>query len=304
MAIRFDTEFDPQYGRAVILAPDITRVTARNPGPFTFLGTNSFVVGDRDVAVIDPGPKDGEHRQALLTAIAGRAVRAILVTHTHRDHSPGAAALAAETGAPILGARAHELPVSPPGEMDQRLEASVDRDYRPDRILGDTDRVAGEGWALETVATPGHTANHLAFALAGEDALFCGDCVMGWSTTVIAPPDGSMGAYMATLRTLMGRSEKRYFPAHGGQIESASDHVRALLEHRREREAAILALVAKGVNNVPAIVAAVYRDLDDRLVGAATLSTLAHLEHLVEKEAIVARGPIQTGTHFEMAKKR
>ncbi len=291
MALRFNRSFEPQTGVAVNVAPDVRRVTAPNPGPFTFHGTNTFLIGREALAVLDPGPADAAHIDALIGAIGGVRVAHILVSHTHRDHSPGARLLQARTGAPILAAGPHR-PARParPGE-ELRLDASADLDFSPDALLADGDIVEGPGYRLEAVATPGHTGNHLAFALLGADVLFSGDHVMGWATTVVAPPDGAMPDYMASLDRLLARPEKICLPAHGGAIRDAHAYIRALRAHRKMREAAIVEGMRRGDTRISEIVARVYQGLDPRLAGAAALSTLAHLEDLVARGVATADGP-------------
>ncbi|WP_084253272.1 MBL fold metallo-hydrolase [Sphingomonas pituitosa] len=277
---------DAPTGLAIALEPLVTRVLANNPSPFTHLGTQTYLVGTTDLAVIDPGPDDAEHLAALLAAIGGRPVRAILCTHTHRDHSPAAPALKAATGAPIIGCAPLVLDDAGP-----RADASFDAGYAPDRVLADGEQVAGQGWTLTAVATPGHTSNHLCFALEESGALFTGDHVMGWSTTVVAPPDGNMAAYMASLETLLGREQDRiYYPAHGDAIERPQRFVRGLAGHRKQREGQILRLLAEGVDAVPAMVARMYVGLDPRLHGAAGRSVLAHLLDLETRGRVVADG--------------
>jgi glyoxylase-like metal-dependent hydrolase (beta-lactamase superfamily II) len=285
-----DRRFEPRHGAAVRLSGLVRRVTARNPGPFTFHGTNTYLVGERRLAVIDPGPADPDHLDALLAAIGDAEVSHILVTHTHRDHSTGTAALKAATGAPTAGAGPHR-PARPlrAGE-DLRLDASGDLGFAPDRILADGEVVAGDGWTLAAVATPGHAANHLAFALEEEGSLFSGDHVMAWSTSIVAPPDGAMADYMASLERLLDRPERRYWPGHGGPVEDPRSYVAALAAHRRGRERAILDRVAAGDATVGAIVAAVYRDVDPALHPAAALSVLAHLEDLVGRGLVGCDG--------------
>lgn len=264
---------DAPTGLATTLEPLVTRVLANNPSPFTNTGTQTYLVGTTDLAVIDPGPDDAEHLAALLAAIGGRPVRAILCTHTHRDHSPAAPALKAATGAPILGCAPLVLDDAGP-----RADAAFDTGYAPDRVLADGAQVAGQGWTLTAVATPGHTSNHLCFALEESGALFTGDHVMGWSTTVVAPPDGNMAAYMASLDKLMGREQDRiYYPAHGDPVENPRRFVRGLAGHRKQREGQILRLLEQGIGAVPAMVERMYVGLDPRLHGAAGRSVLAHL---------------------------
>lgn len=301
MSLSFDTEFDPEHGQCVDVAPGVQRVTAGNTGPFTFRGTNTFLVGDRAIAVIDPGPDDPVHLEALKRAIGGRTVSHILVSHTHRDHSPAAAALKAMTGAPVLAEGPHrasrDLHI---GEINP-LDASADHDFMPDRTLADGARVEGEGWTLEAVATPGHTTNHLAFAMLEESILFSADHVMAWSTSIVAPPDGSMGEFMASLDKLLARSETLYLPAHGGAVTEPAAFVRGLKTHRRMRERAILDRLAKGDSTIAELVAANYRGLDPRLTDAAALSTLAHLEDLVGRSLVTTDGHASIDGYYSLA---
>ena len=263
---------EPPTGRIEQVRPGVRRLLAPNPSPFTYTGTQTYIVGEGRVAVIDPGPDLPDHVEALLAALEGEAVAAILCTHTHRDHSPAGRPLAAATGAAIVGCA--PLAIEDEGP---RADAAFDPDYVPDRVLGDGERVEGEGWALEAVATPGHTSNHLCLALAGEGVLFTGDHVMGWSTTVVAPPDGDMAAYMASLDRLLGRGDRVYYPAHGPAIADPHGHVRRLIGHRRMRERQILAQLEAGEGRISAMVTAIYEGLDPRLEGAAGRSVLAHL---------------------------
>jgi len=265
-------------GIALAVDPLVTRILAPNPSPFTHTGTQTYLVGTSALAVIDPGPDDPAHVQAIVDAIAGRPVVAILCTHTHRDHSPAAATIRSATGAPVMGC----APLTR-DDAGPRADAAFDVGYTPDRVLEDGERVAGPGWTLEAVATPGHTSNHLAFALPEAQALFSGDHVMGWSTTVVAPPDGDMAAYMASLEKLMGRDERIYFPGHGEAVENPQRFVRGLLGHRKQREGQILRLLRQEVHEVPAMVARMYAGLDPRLTGAAGGSVLAHLIDLQER---------------------
>ena len=294
----FDLNFDPVYGAVETVTPLIRRVTARNPSPFTFRGTNTHIVGQGRVAVIDPGPADPAHTDAILAALGGGEVSHILVTHTHRDHSPGVPALKAATGATVLAAGPH---ASRSGLALDGLEAGADRAFVPDVVLRDGDTVAGDGWTIEAVFTPGHSANHLAFALKEENALFSGDHVMGWSTTVVAPPDGHMGDYMASLRRLLDRPEQLYVPAHGAPVSDGRKLTRHLITHREMREAAILDQVRRGEERIEAIVLAVYRGLDPKLRLAAALSAFAHLEHLVERGLVRTDGPFGLESRFRPA---
>ncbi|WP_194744377.1 MBL fold metallo-hydrolase [Thermaurantiacus tibetensis] len=272
------------YGRAEPLSPLVRRVLARNPSPFTFTGTGTYIVGRGEVAVIDPGPADAAHIAAILEATKGETIAAMLVTHTHLDHSPGAVPLKAACGAPVLGCAPLMLADDGP-----RADAGFDAGYAPDRVLADGEAVSGPGWTLRAVATPGHTSNHLCFALEEEGALFTGDHVMGWSTTVVAPPDGDMAAYMASLAKLLDRDDRRYYPAHGAPVEEPQRWVRHLIAHRRQREAQILAQLARGPRTVPEMVEAMYAAVDRRLWGAAGRSVLAHLLDLA------ARGEVERG---------
>ncbi len=265
-------------GAAIQIEPLVARVLAANPSPFTYTGTQTWLVGTRDLAVIDPGPDLPDHIDALIAAIDGRPVVAILCTHTHRDHSPAAAAIKAATGAPIIGCAALALSDSGP-----RADAAFDRDYAPDRVLGDGDQVSGDGWTLTAVATPGHTSNHLCFALEESGALFTGDHVMGWSTSVVAPPDGDMGAYMASLDKLLARQDRVYYPAHGPQVDRPQRLVRGMMGHRKQREGQILRLLEQQVGDIPAMVDKMYVGLDPRLTGAAGRSVLAHLIDLRQR---------------------
>ena len=292
--LQHDRAFEPQWGTAVPVAPRVRRLTAQNPGPFTFHGTNTYLVGDAgSLAVIDPGPDDPRHLAALLEAIGGARVSHILVTHTHRDHSPGAAALAAATGAPRLAAGPHRPARPPRPDETARLDAGGDTDFVPDIALADGALVEGDGFTLTAVATPGHTGNHLAFSLDGEEWLFSGDHVMAWSTSIVAPPDGAMADYMASLARLAARPERAYLPGHGGAVTDAPAYVAALAAHRRGRERAIRARLAAGDETIPAIVRAVYVGLDPALEPAAGLSVLAHLEDLAGR-GLVAADPLPT----------
>ncbi|QKC91440.1 MBL fold metallo-hydrolase [Mesorhizobium sp. NZP2234] len=288
MALKFDTSFDPHYGQGVSVAPDVLRVTVRNPSPFTFHGTNSYVVGRDTLAVIDPGPDDDAHLQTLLDVIAGRPVSHVFVSHTHRDHSPLAARLKHRTGALVVAEGPHR-PARPlhVGETNA-LDASADTAFVPDTALPDGTLVAGDGWAIRTVLTPGHTANHAAFALEGTGILFSADHVMAWATSIVAPPDGAMADYMASLDRLIERDDRMLLPGHGGPVTAPRAFMRGLKTHRKMRERAILERVRAGDRRVPDMVKAIYRDTDPRLHGAAGLSVLAHLEDLV------ARGMVST----------
>ena len=260
------------WGRLRRRTPLVRRLLAHNPSPFTFTGTGTFVVGNGTVAVIDPGPDDPAHIAALLAGLAGESVSHIVITHTHMDHSPAAPAVQAATGAVIVGCA--PLVLSDDGP---RADAGFDASYAPDRVMHDGDSVTGPDWSLTAVATPGHTSNHLCFALAAEKALFTGDHVMGWSTTVVAPPDGDMAAYITSLRKLLDRDDAIYHPTHGEAVADPQRFVRGLITHRKQRETQILKLLGEAPQTIAAMVAAMYRQVDPRLHPAAGRSVLAHL---------------------------
>lgn len=272
------------------VSPLVRRVTAPNAGPFTYKGTCSYILGAGDVAIVDPGPDDPRHVAALLDAIRGERLRYILVTHTHRDHSPAARALKEATGAIVAGC----APYAPPADLavtGPGLDASHDTAHAPDAVLADGDRLDLAGVAIDALETPGHTANHLCFALCAEKALFTGDHVMGWSTTVIAPPDGSMTDYMASIDRMRRRDDAIYWPAHGGPIRAPQRYLRALVHHRRAREAAIMQRLAEGDRTIAAMVARIYESVDKRLHGAAAMTVFAHLEDLVARGLVESDGP-------------
>ena len=260
------------------IGPLVRRILAPNPSPFTYTGTQTYVVGEGEVAVIDPGPNVEEHVAAIVQALAGERVTAILATHTHHDHSPAGRPLKALTGAPIIGCAPLAL-----NDDGPRADAGFDGDHVPDRILMDGESLSGPGWTLTAVATPGHTSNHLCYALEQAGGLFTGDHVMGWSTTVIAPPDGDMAAYMASLEKLMGLGDKVYYPAHGEPIEQPQRLVRGLIGHRKQREGQILRLLGEGPQLIPDMVARMYVGVDQRLHVAAGRSVLAHLYELRDR---------------------
>ncbi|WP_328799473.1 MBL fold metallo-hydrolase [Sandaracinobacteroides hominis] len=279
------------YGHSERLSPLVRRVLAHNPSPFTFLGTGTYIVGTGTVAIIDPGPADPAHLEAVAAAVAGETVSHYLITHTHMDHSPGALPLQAKLGGVIAGCA--PLALSDDGP---RADAGFDPDYAPDLVLADGEAVSAPGWTLRAVATPGHTSNHLCFALEEEEVLFSGDHVMGWSTTVVAPPDGDMAAYMASLRLLVDRSDKRYYPTHGAPVEEPQRFVRGLVAHRRQREAQIVGLLKHGPREISEMVERMYATIDRRLWPAAGRSVLAHLIDLQ------ARGQVErVGDRWEAA---
>jgi glyoxylase-like metal-dependent hydrolase (beta-lactamase superfamily II) len=285
--IPFVRDFAFAYGRADRVSPLIRRVVAENPGPFTYTGTGAHIVGHGQVAVVDPGPDDDAQVAAILEATRGERITHIFVTHSHLDHSPAARPLAEATGAVIYagGARCR-----PSGGGD-RLEAGDDLDFRPDAVLADGQLFHGPGWTIEAVATPGHTSNHYAFALLEENALFPGDCVMGWSTSVVSPPDGDMGLYMRSLERIRARRYGALFPAHGPPIRRVDPFLEAYIAHRRGRERQVLeALEAGGSATVRQIVERLYADHDRRLRPAACHSVLAHLLDLFRRGLVDAAG--------------
>ena len=287
--IPFVREGDVAYGRRYQVSPLIQRVVAGNPGPFTYTGTGTYIVG-RDVpgasvAVIDPGPPDEAHLEALMRAVEGRTVSHILVTHTHRDHSPLARPVADRTGAPILAARPPRIVTHASGALDE----DEDDAFQPDIVLDGGEVVKGDGWTIEALATPGHASNHMAFALHEENALFSGDHVMGWSTTVVAPPDGDMTDYMASLDAVIGHGFTTLWPTHGAPITDPAPFLQAYKDHRLAREAQIVArLEAAGDRTIAEMVPVLYAAVDQRLWPAASLSVLAHLIKLAKDGRVVA----------------
>lgn len=283
---------DQQPGVPETLEPLVVRLLAPNASPYTYTGTQTYLVGTTDMAVIDPGPEDAAHIQAILAALAGRPLKAIVITHTHRDHSPGARPLKAATGAPIVGCAPLAI-----DDNGIRSDAAFDHDYAPDRVLGDGDSVAGAGWTLTAIATPGHTSNHLCFALSREDgaesgALFSGDHVMGWSTSIVSPPDGDMGDNIRSLEKLQAREDRIYYPGHGDPVENPKRLVRGMIGHRKQREGQILRLLREAPQRIPDMVARMYVGIDPRLFPAAERSVLAHLIDLRDRGLVTETGDI------------
>ena len=281
---KFRTNMDFVYEVPRELAPGVVRIVANNPSPFTFKGTNTYIIGTSsdEVALIDPGPDDPAHLRATLDALGGRRLSHVVITHTHRDHTDGMPALLAATGAKTagFGRRSRDRggdKSSPTGGE------SYHQDFAPDVELKDGGRLAGKGWALTAIHTPGHAPDHLCLALEGTKILFSGDHVMGWNTSVIAPPEGNMGDYMRALEVLNQRSDEVYYPGHGGQISEPQRMVKAFLIHRRMREQAIFDCIREGDDTIDAIVPIIYRDLNPKLLNAAALSVQAHVEHLIER---------------------
>jgi glyoxylase-like metal-dependent hydrolase (beta-lactamase superfamily II) len=268
------------YAIAEQVSPLIRRVLARNASPFSYTGTQTYIVGAGEVAVIDPGPlaDDPAHVDELLRILDGERVTAIMCTHTHRDHSPAASPLSEATGAPLIGCA--RLVIEDDGP---RADASFDVTYFPSQVLADGEAVKGAGWTLRAVATPGHTSNHLCFALEEERALFSGDHIMGWSTTVVSPPDGDMADYMRSMALLLERDDAVYYPAHGKPVDNPKRLVRGMMGHRKQREGQIVRLLERGVDTIPEMVAEMYIGVDKRLHGAAGRSVLAHLIDLRDR---------------------
>lgn len=300
--ITFDKSFDLAPGHAEEVVPGVRRIVADNPGPFTFKGTLTYIVGRGKVAIIDPGPDDPAHIQAVLNAVRGETVTHIFVTHTHRDHSPAVPAIKQATGATVYAEGPHRASRPLNAGEAPRMEAANDMDFRPDHAVADGEVVSGDGFALEGVTTPGHTANHMAFALKDSDVLFSGDHVMGWSTTIVAPPDGAMTDYMDSLAKLSKRKEALYLPGHGGVIREAPRFVAGLTLHRKAREASILHRLGKGATDIATIVRAIYIGLDPRLTNAAGFSVLAHMEDLVARGAVATDGPPSINGVYRLAR--
>ncbi len=284
-----------QYEVVETVSPLLRRVVARNPGPFTAQGTGTYIVGRGQVAVIDPGPDLAEHIDALLNGLRGETITQMLITHTHLDHSPAAAAVKNATGAVTYGYGPHGT------RSGETSEAGADFEFVPDVPIKNGDAVTGSGWTLRAVHTPGHASNHLCFALEEERILFSGDHVMGWSTTVVSPPDGDMTAYMNSLALLIERDDDQaYLPTHGPAISNPQRYVRALLGHRRQRAAGILRELAKGPRKIPEIVAAQYAGLDPRLVTAAGRSVLSHLLALIDSGEVTSDGDPDVRATFRL----
>lgn len=297
--ISFNRELDFVYGRCDQIAPNVRRVIANNPGPFTFTGTGVYIIGQGNVAVIDPGPELEEHRAALDAALDGERVSHVLVTHHHLDHTPLARALAAEHGCAIYG-------FGPPvngassGDEDVRLEAGDDFAFTPDVRLKDGETIVGDGWTLEAIHTPGHTSNHMCYAYLQRNILFCGDHVMAWSTSVVSPPDGDMADYLASLEMIRGRNFSKLWPAHGPAVDDPDVYIQHYIEHRRGREAQILAQLQAGQTRIRDMVAHMYADVDKKLHPAAAHSVLAHMTHLVKRGVARCEGAPTLGARYSL----
>jgi len=300
MGIPFVREFDFEYGVSQPISPMIDRVVADNPGPFTFTGTGVYIIGDKNVAVIDPGPTTPNHRAALKKALKGRTVTHVLVTHHHIDHSPMAAPLAEEYGCQVYG---FGTQARPPEGGEVRLEAGDDLGFKPDVEICNGLKINGDGWTIEAIHTPGHTSNHMCYALHEENVLFSGDHIMGWSTSVVSPPDGHMGDYLNSLNKILARQFNRVIPTHGPVIENPQEFVQAYIDHRLERERQICEAMSEGLTNISDIVKKLYVDIDKKLHPAAAHSVLAHIIHLRETGRIDAVGPdsLKTSYHLKAA---
>ncbi len=297
--IPFRRELEFEYGAVDEVEPGIRRVIANNPSPFTLYGTGTYILGTGNVAVVDPGPADPAHIQALLEALEGETISHVLVTHTHMDHSPGCALLKDHTDAPTYAFGPHGA-----GKLEEGVpvEEGGDMAFTPDVLVGHGDVIEGDDWSVECVYTPGHTSNHMCYALRESRALFTGDHVMGWSTSIISPPDGDMMAYMVSLELLLERHDRVYWPTHGPCIVEPHAHVKAFIEHRKEREAQIMECVDQGVGLIGDMVPMMYRDTPEYLYPAAGRSTLAAIEYLVKRGALAASDGISLGSVYSRAR--
>ncbi len=289
--LHLKTDMTFAYGVAAMLVPDVMRLVCENPGPFTFKGTNTYLVGSSALAVIDPGPRDDKHIADILKAADGKTISHILITHTHRDHVDNAQALKDATGAVTCG---YQRTGAARGNIERSPSGTefVDIDFNPDIQLRHGDEISGAGWTLSALHTPGHAPDHVCYALKGRDIIFSGDHVMAWNTTVVAPPEGRMADYLASLQLLLERGESLYLPGHGGRIEDATRMVKAYLLHRRWREQAIITAIRDGRQSVREVASLIYANLDPKLHTAALLSVMAHVEHLIEREIITGEGPL------------
>ena len=297
-SIPFRRELDFSYGEVSEVAPGIRRVIAENPSPFTLYGTGTYILGQGEVAVIDPGPADRSHIAKVLEALEGETISHILITHTHMDHSPGTRLLQAHTDAKSYAYGPHGA-----GKLEQGVpvEEGGDMDFEPDEVVRDGDVLTGGDWSVECVYTPGHTSNHMCYQLRESKALFTGDHVMGWSTSIISPPDGDMGAYIASLERLLERDDAVYWPTHGPCIDDPKPHVRAFIEHRLARERQIMACIGQGVHRIEDMVPLMYTELPEFMYPAAARSVLASMEHLVGNGALKADGDVRLDAVYQLA---
>ncbi len=298
MNIPFRRELNFIYGAVAEVAPGIRRIVAENPSPFTLYGTGTYIVGRGDVAVIDPGPADSAHIAMLLEGLEGESISHILVTHTHTDHSPGCRLLQEHTDAKTYAYGPHGS-----GKLEQGVpvEEGGDMDFQPDQLVRDGDVLDGGDWSIKCVYTPGHTSNHMCYQLREHKALFTGDHVMGWSTSIISPPDGDMGAYIASLEKLLEHDDEVYWPTHGPSIADPKPHVRAFIAHRRRREEQILACVGQGVHHIQDMVPLMYTELPEFMYPAAARSVLAAVVYLVGKGKLRTEGEVQLAARYRLA---
>jgi len=299
--IPYVREIEFEYGACERVSPLIRRVVAHNPSAFTYKGTGTYIIGEGDVAVIDPGPLLNEHVEALLRALEGETISHILITHTHSDHSPAAKPLKALTGAQTFAYGPHGSGQKHAPDDDVQVEEDGDMDFVPDVELRHGDIVEGDGWTVECVYTPGHTSNHMCFALREEKALFTGDHVMGWSTSIVSPPDGNMEDYMASLGLLLTRDDEIYWPTHGPAITDPKPFVRSFIEHREDRERQIVEQLAAGRTRIQDMVPIIYAAVDKKLYPAAARSVLAHMEHLVARGIVRTEGRPALGSEYRLA---
>ena len=296
LPLRRELEF--AYGELAEVAPGIRRIIARNPSPFTLHGTGTYVLGRGSVAVIDPGPADPAHIDALLAGLQGERITHVLVTHTHLDHSPGCRLLARHADAPTYGYGPHGAGRL---EADSPVEEGADLEFRPDQQVRHGQRIEGDGWSVECVHTPGHTSNHCCYALDGAGALFSGDHVMGWSTSIVSPPDGNMGDYLASLALLLERDDRIYWPTHGPAVQEPKTLVRAFIAHRQARERQILDCVGRGQRRIADMLPSMYAHLPKSMHPAAARSALAAIEHLIDQGALAAEGEVRLDGIYRLA---
>ena len=292
--IPFRQRMEFEYGKSKQVTPLVRRLVARNPSSFTFHGTNTYIIGHGNVAIIDPGPLLNEHTNALVKTLEGETVEHILVTHTHMDHSPGVTPLKNLLGGEVHGAMPREIP------NGAQTAESIQYDFKPDNVLLNGSIINGEGWSLEAIYTPGHMSNHMCFALPEENVLFTGDHIMSWNTTIVSPPDGNMGEYFSSLDTCLARGDKSYWPAHGPSIPNPQPFTRAYRNHRRMRESEILKCLDNGHYTIPDIVGILYKHLPEKLHGAASRSVLAHLEYLIETERVTQNDKSEETTKYRI----
>jgi glyoxylase-like metal-dependent hydrolase (beta-lactamase superfamily II) len=296
--IAYNRNFEVPYGVLEDVAPGIRRITANNPGPFTFRGTGTYILGYGDVAVIDPGPDQKDHVDAILKSLGKERISHILITHTHNDHSPAAKDLKVRTRASTYGFGPHGS-----GKLEEgiKVEAGGDMDFVPDEVVRNGSTIEGADWSVSCLHTPGHTSNHLCFSWDSKQALFVGDQVMGWSTSIISPPDGDMGDYMRSLEKLLIRDDEVYYPAHGPEIRNPKEMVSAFIEHRKEREEKILDCLKAGIETIHEMVPVVYSDISEELYDAAARSLFATIIYLVEQNSAVSLGTITANGRYRLA---